>query len=144
MNIKDGDLSLVCGYTPVSFIFLQICWVWSSSVSALSSNLASVSLAFSIKFSTFFFKSPNETFDLYRGNITCSKSRAYLLDIGSRWKHTFVPLPSRKYLCWCLGCSLRTSWSNVIRTSHQLDYLCQQGTFVLSAKPALTKNVALY
>ena len=56
--------------------------------------------------------------------LTCSKSRAYLLNLWSRWKHTLLSFPSRKYLCWCFWCSLWTSWSYVVWTSHQLDYLC--------------------
>ena len=61
--------------------------------------------------------------------LTCSKSRAYLLNLWSRWKHTLLSFPSRKYLRWCFWCSLWTSWSYVVWTSHQLDYLCQQGTY---------------
>lgn len=145
MNIKDGDFSLVCGFTLVSFIFLQTCWVWSSLVSALSSNLASVSLTFTCtriivqsSFRLSLFNRQVKHLIFIAGMLLCSKSRVDILNIGSRWKHTFVAFPSRKYLCWCFGCSLWTSWSNVIWTSYQLDYLCQQGTYALFAIRALT------
>jgi len=42
------------------------------------------------------------------------KDWAHLSDFGIWRKHSLSSLPSKKHLCWCLGCSPWTHGSNVI------------------------------
>ncbi|KAL0408329.1 UNVERIFIED_CONTAM: RHOMBOID-like protein 2 [Sesamum radiatum] len=48
------------------------------------------------------------------------------LVVGYWWEHTLFPFHSKEHLCRSFWCSVRTSWSYVVRVIHQLDYLHKQ------------------
>ena len=128
-EMKNGGSSLLCGSMPVSFTLLWICLMWSSSVSALSNSLASVSLSYHHSF--YPRSSHYPVLFMYSKCLVkrfCSKNWAHLSDFGIWRKHSLSSLPSKKHLCWCLGSSPWTHGSNVLRAAHQLDYLQEQGT----------------